>query len=56
MFSNLCLSFPSQNHDEFEDFCTKFYLLMSNIKNEFPLWLMLDAQGGGKITLLTQQS
>ena len=37
MFSNLCLSFPSQNHDEFEDFCTKFYLLMSNTKNEFPL-------------------
>ena len=28
---------PSQNHDEFEDFCTKFYLLMSNINNEFPL-------------------
>ena len=29
--------FPSQNHDELEDFCTKFYLLMSNINNEFPL-------------------
>ena len=28
---------PSQNHDEFEDFCTKFYFLMSNINNEFPL-------------------
>ena len=28
---------PSQNHDEFEDFCTKFYLLMSNINNGFPL-------------------
>ena len=27
----------SQTHDEFEDFCTKFYLLMSNINNEFPL-------------------
>ena len=28
---------PSQNHGEFEDFCTKFDLLMSNINNEFPL-------------------
>ena len=37
MFSNLCLSFPKQNHDKFEDFCTKFDLLMSNINNESPL-------------------
>ena len=29
--------FPSQNHDKFEDFCTKFDLLMRNINNEFPL-------------------
>ena len=28
---------PRQNRDEFEDFCTKFDLLMSNINNEFPL-------------------
>ena len=27
----------SQNHDEFEDLCTKFDLLMTNINNEFPL-------------------
>ena len=28
---------PSQTHDEFEDLCTKFYLLMSNTNNEFLL-------------------
>ena len=28
---------PSQNHDEFEDFCTKFDLLMSSINDELPL-------------------
>ena len=28
---------PSQTHDEFYDFCTKFYLVMSNINNAFPL-------------------
>ena len=29
--------FPSQGHDESEDFCTKFDLFPSNIKHEFPL-------------------
>ena len=49
---------PSQNHDKFEDFCTKFYLLLRNINNGFPLCsiitgdLTLDAQGGRKMTLL----
>ena len=28
---------PSQIHDEFDDFCTKFDLLLSNINHEFPL-------------------
>ena len=48
----------SQNHDKFEDFCTKFYLLLRNINNGFPLCsivtgdLTLDAQGGRKMTLL----
>ena len=28
---------PSQNHDEFEDFCTKLDLLMSSINDELPL-------------------
>ena len=28
---------PGQNHDEFEDFCTKFDLLMSIINDELPL-------------------
>ena len=32
---------PSQNHDEFEDFCTKFDLLMSNKNNEFPLYSVI---------------
>ena len=52
---------PSQNHDEFKDFRTKFDLFMSNINNNShyvqlsQVILMLDAQGGGKMTLLTQQ-
>ena len=47
---------PSQNHDKFKDFCTKFYLLVSNIDNDFTLsWviLMIDARGGRKMILLT---
>ena len=28
---------PSQSRDEFDDFCTKFDLLLSNINQEFPL-------------------
>ena len=27
----------SQSHDNFDDFCTKFDLLLSNINHEFPL-------------------
>ena len=33
---------PNQTHDEFEDFRTKFYLLMSNINNELPLCSIID--------------
>ena len=29
---------PSQSRDEFDDFCTKFDLLLSNINHEFPLY------------------
>ena len=29
--------FQSQRHDEFDDFCTKLDLLLSNINHEFPL-------------------
>ena len=29
--------FPSQGHDEFVDFCSKFDLILSNINHEFPL-------------------
>ena len=32
---------PSQNHDEFEDFCTKFYLLISSLNNELPLYSII---------------
>ena len=52
---------PSQSHDEFDDSCTKFDLLLSNINHEFPLRsisreiLMLVAQDGGRMTLLTQK-
>ena len=37
---------PCQSHDDFEDFCTKFDLHLSNINHELPL--MLVAQDGGK--------
>ena len=36
-FLNCVYRSPRQNNDKFEDFCPKFYLLMSNINNEFPL-------------------
>ena len=29
--------FPSQSHVDFDDFCTKFDLLLNNINHEFPL-------------------
>ena len=29
---------PSQNHDEFDDLCTKFDLLLSNVNHEYPLF------------------
>ena len=32
---------PSQRHDEFDDFCTKLHLLLSNIKHEFSLSLIV---------------
>ena len=35
-FSCICRS-PSQNRDEFENFCLKFDLLLSKINDEFPL-------------------
>ena len=28
---------PSQNQDEFKNFCTNFDILLSNINDEFPL-------------------
>ena len=28
---------PSQNQDEFKNFCTSFYILLSNINDELPL-------------------
>ena len=28
---------PSQNHDEFQNFCTKFDTLLNNINDEFPI-------------------
>ena len=30
-------SSPSQSHDKFDQFCTKFDLLLSNINHELPL-------------------
>ena len=33
--------YPSQNHDKFEDFCTKFDLLMSSINDELPLYSVI---------------
>ena len=30
--------FPSQSHDDFDDFYTKFDLLLRNINHEFPLY------------------
>ena len=38
--TRVCCS-PSQNHDEFEDFCTKFYLLISSLNNELPLYSII---------------
>ena len=36
-FLNCIYGSPSQSHDEFDDFCTKFDLLVNNINHEFPL-------------------
>ena len=49
---------PSQSRDEFDDFCPKFDLLLSNINQEFQLSLeilMLVAQDRGRMISLTQQ-
>ena len=52
---------PSEDHDEFDNFCTKFNLLLSNKIHEF-LYVqmsqeisMLVAQDGGKMILLPQR-
>ena len=37
VFLTCIYCFPSQSHDEFDDFCTKFDLLLSNINHEFTL-------------------
>ena len=52
---------PSQSRDEFENFCTKFDILLSQINDELPICsivtgdLMLDAQDGGEMTSQTLQ-
>ena len=37
MFLTCIYCSPNQSHDNFDDFCTKFDLLLSNINHEFPL-------------------
>ena len=37
MFFNLFYSSPSQSQDEFENFCTKFDVLLSQINDELPI-------------------
>ena len=32
----------SQNQDEFKNFCTNFDILLNNINDEHPLWLILQ--------------
>ena len=39
---------PSQNHDKFEDFCTKFYLVMCSINNELPLCSVITGDFYGR--------
>ena len=36
-FLNCIYRSPSHGYDEFDDFCSKFYLLLSNVNHEFPL-------------------
>ena len=42
----ICRS-PSQNQDEFKNFCTNFDILLNNINDKLPLCSIV-AQGGGK--------
>ena len=41
MVFNLYFCFPSQSHDELDDFCTKFDLLLSNKNHESSLCLIV---------------
>ena len=60
MFFDLYL-FIARAIDEFDNFCTKFHLLLSNINHDFPLCSLVTSQeilmlfDGGRMILLTQQ-
>ena len=60
MFFNLYL-FIARAIDEFDNFCTKFNLLLSNINHHFPLCSLVTSReilmlfDGGRMILLTQQ-
>ena len=39
---------PSQSHDEFDDFCSKFDLLLSKINHEFTLCSIVTGDFNGR--------
>ena len=63
MFILTCLYHsPSQSHNEFENFCIKFDILLGQINDELPICSVmtgdfnaLDAQDGGEMTSQTLQ-
>ena len=38
---------PSQNHDEFQNFCAKFDTLLENINDEFPICSIVTGDFNG---------
>ena len=49
MFFNLYFSFPkTESCDEFEEFCIKFHLLLSNINHELPLCSIITGDFNGR--------
>ena len=61
MFFTCIYCSPGQNHDKFQNFCTKVDALLNNINDEFPICsvviviLMLAIQGGGRMISVTQK-
>ena len=39
---------PSENRDEFENFCTNFDILLNNINDELPLCLIVTGDFNGR--------